>query len=81
MIFWMVAGGDGKFHVFYNAGFNFRSFLKLHSLSFNKFHEILNDSVYFSTLFGEDDWWGCEVTSLVPLEPVAIRKRRSSEVQ
>ena len=32
-------------------------------------------------LVGEDDWWGCVVTSLVPLEPVAIGKRRSNEVQ
>ena len=33
-------------------------------------------------LFGEDDWWGCVVTSLVPLGPaVAIGKRRSNEVQ
>ena len=32
-------------------------------------------------LFGEDDWWGCVVTSLVLLEPNAIGKRRSNDVQ
>ena len=32
-------------------------------------------------LFGKDDWWGCVVTSLVPLGPIAIGKRRSNKVQ